>query len=101
MTLAAIVGFLVVNVVLLFFSFALLGSLAALGSSQPVMPRTAVLTLDMSRIAVSEQTTELDPISQIQGNDISVIGIWDAIQAIDAAAADPAIKYMYLKPDRA
>ena len=40
MTLAAIVGFLVVNVVLLFFSFALLGSLAALGSSQPVMPRT-------------------------------------------------------------
>ena len=90
-----------VNVVLLFFSFALLGSLAALGSSQPVMPRTAVLTLDMSRIAVSEQTTELDPISQIQGNDISVIGIWDAIQAIDAAAADPAIKYMYLKPDRA
>ena len=101
MTLAAIVGFLVVNVVLLFFSFALLGSLAALGSSQPVMPRTAVLTLDMSRVAVSEQTTELDPISQIQGNDISVIGIWDAIQAIDAAAADPAIKYMYLKPDRA
>lgn len=101
MTLAAIVGFLVVNVVLLFFSFALLGSLAALGSSQPVMPRTAVLTLDMSRIAVSEQTTELDPISHIQGNDISVIGIWDAIQAIDAAAADPAIKYMYLKPDRA
>ena len=101
MTLAAIVGFLVVNVVLLFFSFALLGSLAALGSSQPVMPRTAVLTLDMSRIAVSEQTTELDPISQIQGNDISVIGIWDAIQAIDAAAADPAIKYMYFKPDRA
>ena len=100
-TLAAIVGFLVVNVVLLFFSFALLGSLAALGSSQPVMPRTAVLTLDMSRTAVSEQTTELDPISQIQGNDISVIGIWDAIQAIDAAAADPAIKYMYLKPDRA
>ena len=90
-----------VNVVLLFFSFALLGSLAALGSSQPVMPRTAVLTLDMSRTAVSEQTTELDPISQIQGNDISVIGIWDAIQAIDAAAADPAIKYMYLKPDRA
>ena len=101
MTLAAIVGFLVVNVVLLFFSFALLGSLAALGSSQPVMPRTAVLTLDMSRIAVSEQTTELDPISQIQGNDISVIGIWDAIQAIDAAGADPAIKYMYFKPDRA
>ena len=101
MTLAAIVGFLVVNVVLLFFSFALLGSLAALGSSQPVMPRTAVLTLDMSRIAVSEQTTELDPISQIQGNDISVIGIWDAIQAIDAAAADPAIKYMYMRPDMA
>lgn len=92
-------GFFLVGLVFFFFSLAFIGSLAALGSSQPVMPRTAVLSLDFSKIAVSEQTTETDPISQLQGNNMTVIGIWDAIQAIDAAAADPAIKYMYMRPD--
>ena len=99
MTLAAMLGFFLVGLVFFFFSLAFIGSLAALGSSQPVMPRTAVLSLDFSKIAISEQTTETDPISQLQGNNMTVIGIWDAIQAIDAAAADPAIKYMYMRPD--
>ena len=99
MTLAAMLGFFLVGLVFFFFSLAFIGSLAALGSSQPVMPRTAVLSLDFSKIAVSEQTTETDPISQLQGNNMTVIGIWDAIQAFDAAAADPAIKYMYMRPD--
>lgn len=101
MTLAAMLGFILVSVVIFFFSLAFIGSLAALGSSQPVMPRTAVLSLDFSKLAVSEQTTEADPLSQLQGSNVSPIGIWDAIQAIDAAAADPAIKYMYLRPDMA
>ena len=101
MTLAAMLGVFLVGLVFFFFSLALIGSLAALGSSQPVMPRTAVLSLDFSKIAVSEQTTEADPISQLQGNNMAVIGIWDAIRAIDAAAADPAIKYMYMRPDMA
>ena len=101
MTLAAMLGFLLTGLVFFFFSLGFIGSLAALGSSQPVMPRTAVLSLDFSKMAVSEQTTEADPISQIQGNNMTIIGIWDAIQAIDAAAADPAIKYMYMRPDMA
>lgn len=101
MTLAAMLGFILVSVVIFFFSLAFIGSLAALGSSQPVMPRSAVLSLDFSKLAVSEQTTEADPLSQLQGSNVSPIGIWDAIQAIDAAAADPAIKYMYLRPDMA
>ena len=101
MTLAAMLGFILVSVVIFFFSLAFIGSLAALGSSQPVMPRTAVLSLDFSKLAVSEQTTEADPLSQLQGSNVTPIGIWDAIQAIDAAAADPAIKYMYLRPDMA
>ncbi len=101
MTLAAMTGFLIVGVVFFFFTFALIGSLAALGSSQPVMPRNAVLSIDMSKMTLNEQTTEADPISQIQGDNISVIGILDAIRAIDAAASDPAIKYIFMKPDMA
>lgn len=94
-------GFFLIGVVFSFFSLALIGSLAALGSSQPVMPRTAVLSLDFSKMAVSEQTREADPISQIKGNNVAIIGIWDAIQAIDAAAADPSIQYMFIRPDMA
>lgn len=101
MTLAAMTGFLIVGAVFFFFTFALIGSLAALGSSQPIMPGSAVLTIDLSKTAISEQTTEADPISQIQGNNISVIGILDAIRAIDAAASDPAVKYIFMKPDMA
>ena len=101
MTLAAMLGFFLIGVVFFFFSLAIIGSIAALGSSQPVMPRTTVLSLDFSKFTVSEQTTEADPISQLQGNNTAVVGIWSAIQAIDAAAADPAIKYMFMRPDMA
>lgn len=101
MTLAAMLGFFLIGVVFFFFSLAIIGSIAALGSSQPVMPRTAVLSLDFSKFTVSEQTTEADPISQLQGKNTAVVGIWSAIQAIDAAAADPAIKYMFMRPDMA
>ena len=101
MTLAAMLGFFLIGVVFFFFSLAIIGSIAAIGSSQPVMPRTAVLSLDFSKFTVSEQTTEADPISQLQGNNTAVVGIWSAIQAIDAAAADPAIKYMFMRPDMA
>ena len=99
MTLAAMLGFLIVSVVMTIFSFALLGSLAALGSSEPVMPRSAVLKLDMSTIALSEQSADSNPFEMLQKEGVTKVGIWNAIQAIDAAAADPAVSYIYMKPD--
>ncbi len=101
MTLAAMLGFLVVSIVMTLFSFALLGSLAALGSSQPVMPRSAVLRLDMSTIMLTEQNAAQDPLAMLQGETRSQLGILNAIRAIDAAAADPAVKYIFMKPDMA
>lgn len=101
MTLAAIVGFLVVSIVMVLFSFAVIGSIAALGSSQPVMPRSAMLKIDMSRMVLSENAAPADPIAMIQGENVARIGIWNAIQAINAAAADPDVKFIYMKPDMA
>ena len=92
-------GFLIVSVVMTIFSFALLGSLAALGSSEPVMPRSAVLKLDMSTIALTEQSADSNPFEMLQKEGVTKVGIWNAIQAIDAAAADPAVSYIYMKPD--
>lgn len=99
MTLAAMLGFFIVCIVMFFFSFALIGSLAAIGESKPVMPREAVLKIDFSKITIAEQSQEADPLSSIQGNSVEQIGIWQAIQAINAAAEDPAIKFIYMKPD--
>lgn len=100
-TLAVIVGFFVVNIVMTLFAFAVIGSLAALGSSKPVMPRSAVLTLDMSTFMLTEQSAESDPMSILQGDNAARTGIWTAVQAIDAAASDPSVSYIYMKPDMA
>lgn len=99
MTLAAILGFLIVSIVMTLFSFAVIGSIAALGSSQPVMPRSAVLKIDMSSIALTEQSAESDPMSMLQGDSRTQIGILNAVKAVEAAAADPAVQYIYMKPD--
>ena len=66
----------------------------------PVMPSKAVLTLDMSTITLSEQTQEVDLVEVLQGVDApQPLGILDAVGAINAAAFDPAIQYIFLKPD--
>ena len=66
----------------------------------PVMPSKAVLTLDMSTITLSEQTQEVDLVERLQGVDApQPLGILDAVGAINAAAFDPAIQYIFLKPD--
>ena len=94
--LAVIVGILIVSLLGLF----MISGLASAGSSEPVMPREGVLVLDMSKISVTEQRQEADPISMIQGGGTNAtIGLWDAVQAINTAAEDPGVKYIYLKPD--
>ena len=101
MTLATIAGLFLFGFVAMFLMIAVVGSLAAVGNTQPVMPREGVLTIDMSKIILSEQTVEADPISMLSAGGAvpEQIGIWSAINAINAAATDPAVKFIYLKPD--
>ena len=99
MTLAVLAGLLIAGILgfMLFFGF--IGTLASLGGSTPAMPRSGVLIMDMSRISIAEQTQETDPMAMIQGQDISIIGLWDAVKAIEKAASDPAVQCIYLKAD--
>ncbi|MDY5570886.1 MAG: signal peptide peptidase SppA [Candidatus Cryptobacteroides sp.] len=99
MTLAVLAGLFIAGILgfMLFFGF--IGTLASLGSSTPAMPRSGVLFMDMSRISIAEQTQETDPMAMIQGQDISIIGLWDAVKAIEKAASDPAVQCIYLKVD--
>ncbi len=101
MTLATLLGLLIFGVLSLFFTGALIGALASLGDSAPVMPREGILKMDMSEITISEQTQEMDPIAFLQsgGAMVTPVGIRSAVNAINRAAADPAIKFIYLLPD--
>ena len=103
MMLAVICAFIVMQLVGFFLFFVMIGSMAALGSGKTVLPREGVLDLNMAQIAIAEQTTDdqLGGFSLGGYANVSTVGLWDAIQAIDAAAADPGIKYILLRPDGA
>jgi protease-4 len=102
MTLATLTGLLIFGFVMTSIIGGIIGGLAAIGKQTAVVPASAVLTMDMSTITLAEQTIEMDPLSMIQskGTEIQPLGIYSAIQAINIAAEDPAIKYIYMKPDR-
>ena len=98
-TLAVICGTLLTSALFFFVVAGFFGSLLAFSESTPVLPKSGVLVVDMSKIVLSEQTKKSDPVSSLRGGNISTIGIWDAISAINTAAADPGVKYIYLKTD--
>ena len=102
MTLASILGLLIFSVISVFLMFAVFGAMASMGDKQPVMPREAVLTIDMSAFTLSEQSAEADPFALLTGSgSASTLGIYNAVNAINAAAQDPAVKFIYMTPDPA
>lgn len=101
MTLATLTGLLIFGFVLMFIMIATVGALATLGESQPVMPAKAVLTIDMSTMMLGEQTKETDILASLQGGGemVAPLGIYSAINAVNKAAQDPAVRFIYMKPD--
>ena len=105
MVCAVICGLIVMSFLGFFFFAGCVGSMALAGSgSEPVLPRSGILKMDMSTFALSEQGNQnFDPTSLLMGGGTMAtpLGLWNAVQAINAAAADPAVKLIYLKPDGA
>ncbi|MCQ2142873.1 MAG: signal peptide peptidase SppA [Bacteroidales bacterium] len=98
-TLAVVVGIFIASILSVVLSLMFFG---ALGSEKtPTMPSECVLDLDMSKISLCEQTSEMPAfVSMIRDSDLpKEVSIYDAVCAIEKAAADPAIKYIYLRPD--
>ena len=101
-TLAVICGTLIVSILGLVITMSIIGSLATLGSSTPTLPKEGgVLKIDLSTTTLAEQTSEGNPFSELSGSGSATIGIWDAVQAVNIAALDPAVKFIYLKTDNA
>ena len=97
--LAVICGLIIFNLILLMFGMAFIGAMAAAGKSSSSLPKEGVLYMDMSQFSIADQESMPDPMSLIQGGSTTTIGIWKAVQAINAAAKDPGIKFIYMVPD--
>lgn len=101
MTFATVTGLLLFSFATIFLTTVLIGAIATLGSKQPVMPSKAMMVIDMSTIMLSEQTEEVNPLATLQssGEIVSPLGIYSAINAVNKAATDPAVSFIYMKPD--
>ncbi len=90
--LAVICGLLIVNLI----GFAILSSFISLGEKQAAVPTQGILKIDMSKIAISEQSTQSLSFSKEQ---LISVGLLKAMNAVEAAAEDPGVRCIYLKSD--
>ena len=104
MVLAVICGLFLATILFFILGMGFVSSMAAAGSATPAIPKSGVMVMDMSKMAIAEQSTPASPdvISMISGGGmVENVGLWKAVQAINKAAEDPAVKYIFIKPDGA
>lgn len=104
--LAVLCGLFIWGIVKFFMFFMMLGSMIASaasfsGGSGAVIPKEGVLLMDMSKFEITEQTQESNPLTSIQGREIALVGLHDAVKAIHKAAEDPGVQYILVKTDGA
>ena len=98
--LAVICGLIIFNLIIFMFGMAFIGAMAAAGKTASTLPKEGVLYMDMSSYSIADQETEeINPLALIQGQSTTTISLWKAVQAINAAAKDPAVKFIYMLPE--
>ena len=102
--LAVICGLIVLRI-LAFFIMIIMFAGAIAGGSGAAIPKEGVLDVDMSKFIITEQTQEnpVPSFSAMGGMQLPLaqVGLLDAIKGIEAAAADPGVKYILLRPEGA
>ena len=97
---AAIVGCLAAMGIFCFLSLMVILSIVAVGAqdSTVIVPKSAILKIDFSQ-HIGERSTD-DPFSDLSSLSFKpaekTLGILPAVQALDKAAFDPAIKFIYM-----
>ena len=94
MMLAVICGILVLWIL----GFTVISIIASAGSAGKAVPAEGILKVDLSKVQIDEQANEALTFGASQG---TPMGIYQAMKAIEAAAEDPGVKAIYLKPDGA
>lgn len=93
MMLAVICGILVLWILV----FTVIGLIAASGNKTAVVPTQGILKIDLSKVAISEQANAVNPFTG--GTEIVPLGLYQTVKTLEAAADDPGVKAVYLKPD--
>lgn len=94
MVLAVICGVLIVSLVGIMILNSTLT--AALTATTPAVPASGILKIDLSKVAIVEQTS---PALSSSSQNSAQVGLLQAVSAIDAAASDPGVSAIYLRPD--
>lgn len=91
------IGCLVALTIAFLLSLGLIGSLASSGSKPKIPSQDGILRLDLAQ-AVSEQETDSFQIALTGAMSVgNSLALADVVGAIDAAAEDPAIKFIYMR----
>ena len=99
MLLAVICGVIIVNLLVFMFLGGLASSISG-EKGKAVLPKSGVLAIDLSELTISEQDKPSDPMAMLQQQTpVAVVGLYKAVQAINVAAEDPGVKYIFLKAD--
>lgn len=85
----------------LFLLIGVLSSLASFASTEEIIPEKAILTIDLSTGIADQSAEDFDFQQLLSGGQgmIKSIGVYDVVRAIDLAANDPAIPFIYIKCD--
>lgn len=99
--LAVVAGFIVITLLCFAVLGGIIGSVSSAGKTGAPLPKDGgVLVIDLSKTVITEQTVEANPVAGMYGqNDKGSLGLWECVQAINSAASDPIVKYIYLKPE--
>lgn len=97
-TLAVIIGSLIALFISSFLFFGIVGALASLGKSQePAVPAKAILKIDFaSPVTELGQEDAMQAFQSFNFSSAKPLGILKAVKAIENAATDPSIKFIYL-----
>ncbi len=98
---ASLLGCIVAFVVLSILGISILGSIASLSTqSEPTIPSSTILKIDFNS-PIGEQSKESFDIDITSGsfNTNTSLSVLSFAKAIDAAANDPAIKFIYMTPE--
>lgn len=97
--LASFLGCAIALFIAIMICIGVIGSLAFLGqSSTPVIPKTGILKIDFKNV-ISERSIPASLNQIIMGENSGTTTLYDAIRAIEKAATDPGVKFIYMEPD--
>lgn len=96
----SLLGCLIAMLVAMFIFFGMAGSMASASMKSKAAPKTgSVLRIDKTCVISERATEDMSAQALMNRKSGSKLSLLDAVRAIDAAAADPAIKFIYMNTD--